>query len=147
LRVILEGKIEDQANAEIAAFDAAKTKTDEGIGHIGIAVVYPADLRSASFDDLEARLSEARLRFKIYHENGETDWIQGDLNLLASLLVQAHQQMIREDVVAWGAETLGNAIEAAAKAFESVPAGPAIALNLLMEGVEESSNASEPEEP
>lgn len=147
LRVILEGKIEDQVNAESAAFDAAKTKTDEGIGHIGVAIVYPANLRNVSFDALETRLSETDLRFKIYNENGETDWMQGRIDLLASLLAQAHQQMIHEDVVAWGAEILGNAIEAAAKAFESVPAGTAIALNLLMERAEGFSNASEPEEP
>lgn len=144
LRVVLEGKCDDHTSAEEVVFRDVQTKVDEGIGHIGIAIVYPAGLRTLDFRDLEAHLERSDLRFRVYNENGESEWIQGKVDLLASLLTQVYQEMIREDVVTWGAGILSEAIEQTALAFLSVSAGAAVVLRVLeMERLEEGQTDAE----
>ena len=45
LRLIIEGKVEDAPNAEESALSAARQRVEDGLAHIGVAVVYPMLLR------------------------------------------------------------------------------------------------------
>jgi len=144
LRVVLEGKCGDYPDAENAVFGDVRQKVDEGIGHIGIAVVYPAELRGVDFDNLEQVLDQSILRFRIYSESGERPWMQGSVDLLASVLTQIYQEMVREDVVTWGAETLAGAVERLSSAFLALPAGGMLVLQALeMERLEEGGEEGE----
>lgn len=149
LRVVLEGKCSDYPDAEGAVFKDVQQKVDEGIGHIGIAVIYPAELRDVDdFDTLEHVLGQSVLRFRIYSEiYSESDvksWVQGDVDLLASVLAQIYQEMVREDVVTWGAETLRGAVEELSSAFLALPAGGTLVSQALeTEGLKDDREEGE----
>lgn len=141
LRVVLEGKYSDFPNADARVSGDVREKIDEGVGHIGIAVVYPAELRGVEFNVLEDELEQARLRFWVYSENGERPWTQGDVNLLTSVLLQVYQEMIREDVVMWGTETLAGAIDRLSGVILALPVGGARVLRALeMQDLEEEGD-------
>ena len=46
LRVVIEGKFEDDPNAEQIVLEDARKRVRSGIAHIAAAVVYPISLRS-----------------------------------------------------------------------------------------------------
>lgn len=45
LRTVMEGEVDDQPDAKKRALESAKKRVEEGIAHIGVAVIYPAFLR------------------------------------------------------------------------------------------------------
>jgi hypothetical protein len=71
LRLIIEGKVEDAPNAEESALNAARQRVEEGLAHIGVAIVYPAFLReSPRLERLKRGMREGLLRVAIYSESG-----------------------------------------------------------------------------
>src|SRR5262249_40400981 len=60
LRTAIEAEIGSGARAaHVLAYEKAKQRVDEGIAHIGVAVVYPAKLRQVGFHRLKEELSAA----------------------------------------------------------------------------------------
>ena len=41
----MEGEVDDQPDAKKRALESAEKRVEEGIAHIGVAVIYPAFLR------------------------------------------------------------------------------------------------------
>ena len=68
LRLIIEGKVEDAPNAEESALNAARQRVEDGLAHIGVAVVYPMLLRKYERpSQLKKGLEESELRVAIYN--------------------------------------------------------------------------------
>src|SRR5690242_1902058 len=61
LRTVIEGKVEAAAASD-AVLGQAVERVEQGVAHIGIAVVYPSDLRKISFEKLPKALASAELR-------------------------------------------------------------------------------------
>jgi len=121
LRTIIEGKVSDQAGAKEASLDAARKRVEEGISHMGIALVYPACLRQVPFEELPRELARAALQMAVYSESGSTGWVEGDLNHLEGLLRRTYDQLVKEDVVAEAVAALREGVEAFGEAVLSAP--------------------------
>jgi hypothetical protein len=104
LRTAIEGEV-SQPDAEKRALDSARKRVDEGIAHIGIAVIYPKRLRKVDFNQLKSELANSELRIAVLTESEETGFTAGDVNYLESTLRHTFEQLVREDVV-------GNAVAA-----------------------------------
>lgn len=104
LRTAIEGEV-SQPDAEKRALDSARKRVDEGIAHIGIAIIYPKRLRKVDFNQLKSELANSELRIAVLTESEETGFTPGNVNYLESTLRHTFEQLVREDVV-------GNAVAA-----------------------------------
>ena len=123
LRTVIEGKVGDQPDAEGQVLQDARSRVEQGIAHIAIAVLYPAPLRHApSLDELKRQLHAAPLRVTVCSEAGEDGWTECDLDTLVGLLRRSVDQLIREDVVAEAVAALDAGVERLAQAISGAPA-------------------------
>ncbi|MEO0067957.1 MAG: hypothetical protein ABIK23_02345 [candidate division WOR-3 bacterium] len=118
LRTAIEGEVSDQPNCEERALKSARERVAEGIAHIGIAVIYPAELRHYEFGGLKPAMARCALRISIVTESDEavTRFVDGNIDDLASALRYTFNQLVREDVVAQAAAK----IEAGINTFAGV---------------------------
>jgi len=100
LRTAIEGEVSGQPDAQKKALEAARKRVEEGVAHIGIAVVYPKHLRKVAFAHLKPELANSELHIAILTESGETGFVTGNVDYLESTLGQTFDQLVQEDVVA-----------------------------------------------
>lgn len=101
LRTSIEGKYSDVSSAKAVALRQAKERVEEGIAHIGIAVLYPPTLRvTRSMPELHDALASAELVVTAYSEASQPEWIVSHVDGLADLLRRTHELLSGEDVVA-----------------------------------------------
>jgi hypothetical protein len=132
LRLIVEGKVEDAANAEESALNAARQRVEEGLAHIGVAVVYPGLLRKlAKLEQLKKGLQESRLRVAIFSESGESGFTSANIEELTHMLYQTFDKLVQEDVVKRATEILSEAVEQAAPVMAAIPGFPNEAAKIL----------------
>lgn len=110
LRTAIEGEIGNQPDAEKKALDSARRRVEEGIAHIGVAIVYPGRLGKVAFVRLKSELAVSKLHIAILTESGETGFTEGDVDYLESALRHTFDQLVREDVVAAAVVILGEGI-------------------------------------
>lgn len=106
LRTVIEGKVDDQPQAQERALGEARERVSKGIAHIGVAVLYPAGLRQVPFADLTDSLARSSFHIAVCSEAGETGWTEGGLDYLADLLRRTFHQLVKEDVVTKAVEAL-----------------------------------------
>lgn len=124
LRTVLEGKIDDHPGAADQVLKDVQGRVEQGIAHIGIAVLYPAKLRDIdSLASLRKQMTVADLSLSVSTEAGTQDWTLGTLDTLASLLRRTFDELVEEDVVAKAAAALDAGVEAFARA--AITATPA----------------------
>jgi hypothetical protein len=111
LRTIIEGEVDDQPGAETRASVSAASRVETGIAHIGIAIVYPASLRSVPFEQLKDRVASCSLRIMVVTEAGTMGFVDGTVDELADILRHTFDQLVQEDVVARAVEALDAGIE------------------------------------
>jgi hypothetical protein len=116
LRTIIEGEVDDQPNARDKALASVGKRVEDGIAHIGVAVIYPAHLRKVVFTALKTSLSDCDLQIAIVTESEKTDFIRGDVNYLENALRRTFENLVKEDVVA----NAVTALEAGIERFASV---------------------------
>jgi hypothetical protein len=109
LRTAIEGEVEGP-NARQKALASASRRVETGIAHIGIAVVYPEQLRSVKFSKLKSELAHAELAIAITNEAGIVDYMTGDVAYLERALRGTFGHLIREDVVAEAVDLLDEAV-------------------------------------
>jgi hypothetical protein len=118
LRTAIEGEIGYRKRANELALKAARQRVDEGISHIGVAVVYPADIRDVEeFANLKRKLAQSQLQIAIVTETGDTGFVAGDTDYLASALSHAFDQLVQEDIVTRAVAKLDAGIERFADAM------------------------------
>src|SRR2546426_7497272 len=113
LRIIIEGKVSDSPAAQGAVERDAKGRVEEGLAPICLAVLYPAVLRSVPPDRLAQSLSVVRLRIRVYSEEGEGEWVEGDVDTLSAVLRRAYESMVQEDIVRVAVEEIDRALDTA----------------------------------
>ena len=112
LRIVIEAKFSDHANASSMALADARKRVHSGIAHIAAAVVYPAELRSAPTAKILKTLEQATLHYQIISETQEDgSWFQGTPAELIGALRSAQEVLTREDVVERTAKSLSEKIE------------------------------------
>lgn len=149
LRTAIEGKVDDHPTAADDVIKDAQGRVEQGIAHIGVAVLYPAALRQIPFPSLKNELSKAKLRMAICSEAGEQGWTDGDINYLGAMLRRTFDQLIEEDVVTQAVAALDAGVEVFAQAISASPAAIERSAELLGIGepsTEETSNSPEADE-
>ncbi|MEZ4526161.1 MAG: N-6 DNA methylase [Desulfobacterales bacterium] len=122
LRVVIEGKFSDAADADKSVLSDALRRVQTGICHMAVALVYPENLRSVSASVLGKTLSETRVRFLIISEAGQTDWSEAAPSEILASLRRVHETLIRDDIVAQAAARLSDKIENIAALWIGQPA-------------------------
>jgi len=122
LRTVIEGKVDDQPQAQEAVLLQAQERVTRGIAHIGVAVLYPATLRNVPFANLTDSLAHCTFRVAVCSEAGETGWSEGGLDYLADLLRRTFHQLVKEDVVSKAVEALSAGINEFARLTFTSPA-------------------------
>jgi len=132
LRLIIEGEVGDTPNAEERALNSARQRVEEGLAHIGVAVVYPAFLRKLERPgQLKSELEESQLRVAIFNESGETGFTSANIEQLKNMLYQTFDQLVQEDVVKRATEILDEVVEKVAPLFAAIPDFPSEAAKIL----------------
>jgi len=146
LRTAIEGKVADQPTAEADVWQNAMERVEQGVTHIAIAVLYPAELRRVPFGELKAAVARCNLRVSVYSETGERGWVDGDLDHLADLLRRTYEQLVEEDVVAQAVAILNEAVEGFAQVLLREGANVERAATALgISGAPESESSEEPD--
>jgi len=111
LRLVIEGEVSDNPYAEERALTSVRKRVEEGIAQIGVAVVYPASLRTVPYPQLESALAKSELRLCVVTESGESKMGAGDVDYLENALRTAFEQLIKEDVVKQAVAVLDSGVE------------------------------------
>lgn len=100
LRTVIEGKVADRAGKDEEALKQARDRVESGIAHIGIALLYPREIRKIdSFSELQNFLSRSTFKINVCSEAGESGWAEGGADYLADALRNTYDQLVKEDVV------------------------------------------------
>ena len=140
LRLVIEGEVASRG-AKGKAGRSALRRVEEGIAHIGMALIYPAQVRNLGRNvvELKKTLSETILEFAVItesevtqaqlafpdHPKKQTDFVRftrGDLNSLVAELRRAYEQLLKDDVLERAAQALDNAIGTFLSSFPIQPA-------------------------
>lgn len=121
LRVVIEGKFDDNASAEKVVNADARKRVESGIAHIACAVIYSKKLRNASTTKLLETLESELLRYKIITETQETEWFKGPASQIMSALRRAQEALTKDDIVEQTAKALSNQLEAVSSLWIGQP--------------------------
>jgi len=140
LRMAIEGEVSPPKpggvrTAQNKARRAALRRVEQGIAHVGVALVYPSHLRLGSFDSMKAELSRASLRFAVITESTQqtaylfpelaeepVQFASGDLGTLAEALRRAYDQLIQDEVLQLAVRRVETGIEYFLNALRIQPA-------------------------
>lgn len=114
LRLMIEGEVSDQPGAEERALKSASQRVEEGLAHIGVAVVYPENLRRIPFAQLKSALLDSQLKVAAVTESGDSGFSFGNVDYLADILHRTFDQLVKEDIVAQAVAIIDAAVEQAA---------------------------------
>ncbi len=106
LRCGVEGKVADVANAKEVVVADARSRVEQGITHLAIAVVYPRDLRSIEFAKLPTEMNAAQLEFAVLTDTEKMEWHTGGITEILAELRRAHDTIVRDDVLQQAVDTL-----------------------------------------
>jgi len=137
LRLAIEGEFASRA-AHKKASKSANRRVEDGIAHMGMALVYPSALREMGQDMNESKkaLARARLEFAIITENEATpqqsllpvvvretaQFVKGDLDDLAEALRKSYERLIEDRVLERAVTFLHKGIEAFVGSLNPQPA-------------------------
>jgi hypothetical protein len=116
LRIAIEGEVDDQPNCVQKALESARQRVEQGIAHIGVALIYTADLREEDFASLKDNLAKCELRIAVISEAGTTEYRRGNVDDLGDMLRRAFGELVKEDVVAKAVQELERGIDLFAEA-------------------------------
>jgi hypothetical protein len=98
LRTIIEGKLEDQPDAQDNVHRQAYNRVTDGLAHISIAVIYPATLRIVK-DKVRQALYSSKLQFEVITEFGSQGWSTAKVSDLGDILRRTFEQATKQDLV------------------------------------------------
>ncbi len=149
LRTAIEGKVADKATAEEKALAQAQERVNNGVAHIGIALLYPPSIRSITdFDELQKMLATTTYKVATFNEVGSTGWTEGNIDYLTDILRRAYEQLVKEDIVNKAVEELDTGINEFARLSYNTPAKLKRAAEILgiHEPAKKKKKAAEDEE-
>jgi hypothetical protein len=111
LRTAIEGEVNDNPQARDKAIASARKRVEDGVAHIGVAVVYPQELRDEDFSGLKENLAACSLEFAIVIESEDTGFVTGNVDNLESALRHAFEHLVQEDIVTQAVKILDAGIE------------------------------------
>jgi len=113
VRVVIEGKIDDSANIKAALEKACIKRIEEGIASIVIGVLYPPELRTVDWANIEQIFLATAFSIKVFSETEQGDWTSSTLDSLSAVLRRSYESLVQEDVVNAAVDELKESIETA----------------------------------
>lgn len=163
LRLAIEAEFNIRSgNPERKAFRKAKERVDRGLAHIGVAVVYPGSLQTASFDSLPTSLASASLRFAIITEVSAPEtqlnlfdvqgfsprMVTGTVDDLVDMIHRSYSDLAREDTVSKAVQTIEQSIVSLVTATDAQPAvAERIAAIIGLHATPDARSSSKPRRP
>ena len=137
LRLVIEAEFGVQRKE--AAWEKACGRVEEGIAHIGVAVVYPARLKRVGFQRLRHELQECRLQYAVFTEVNEPgiqkllfkledeekarpSFATGSIDDLGNAIRRSYEILVKDETLDKVVELLGTIIDAFMGALEGQPA-------------------------
>lgn len=117
--LVIEAEVSDQPQAQERAWRKAVERVEQGLAHLALALVYPAELRRLTPNQLTNTLHQIPLRFSLCAPPipDAPDWRTGDLNALTTTLQHAYQTLASEDEVRAAVEYLKQGVNLLAQAI------------------------------
>lgn len=106
VRCCIEGKFADASNARVSVENDIAERLETGVCLIGIAVIYPADLRTMNFAKADSAIEAAQLNFRIASESGDSGWNTGPLETLVAEMRRSFDLLVSDNVVSASVERL-----------------------------------------
>lgn len=108
LRLAIEGEVDDQPSAAERAWEKAKSRVEEALAHVGLAVVYPHQLRQLPIEELRTALGSRELRFSFCQRGRAKDpaWLAGDVGFLRTALDETFRHLSSENDIRAAAKLL-----------------------------------------
>jgi len=131
LRLMIEGEVDDQSDAEKRALDSALKRVEEGLAHIGVAVIYPSLLREVTFSQLKSTIEKSPLKIAVVTESGKAAYSIGNFEHLADILNKTFEQLVKEDIVKQAVAIIDAAVEKTAAVIRHCKGFPQIAAKIL----------------
>lgn len=139
LRLAIEGEFAARSKggmvtAERKASQAALRRVEQGIAHIGIALIYPGRLRTLAFSELKEELSHAPLRFAIITErvqqqlslfpecDAKVPFAEGNIEALVEAIRRAYEPLVKDEVLARAVARIEASMDRFISALGSQPA-------------------------
>lgn len=138
LRLIIEAEFASVAGAKERAYRKAHERVEQGIAHIGVAVVYPPGLKGEAYETQKAELARARMQFAVLTEvsitpfpqlelfpvSDKAPWFAGTIEQLIESLGRCYDQLVKDETLARAAALVEASIEWFLMAMHSQPASP-----------------------
>lgn len=136
LRLAIEGEYYS-SSAEKKASKSALTRVEEGLAHIGMALIYPSSLKSLSdFGSIKKLLSKEIFSFAVITEseisgqlllpfaskNLPVNFINGNLDDLIDILHRAFEQIVKDSVLDSAIDILNKSIDVFSSSMSAQPA-------------------------
>ncbi len=120
LRTAIEGDFSDKPDVHDVLLQQTISRVDTGIAHIGVGVVYPADLRSEQFNLTPKALDRCRVEFALVSESQRrSEFAVGSPHDLAEALRRLHEDLGREDALTRAVAVLHAGIETFVASLDS----------------------------
>jgi hypothetical protein len=122
LAMVIEGKVDDNANAMPEVEQNARQRVDDGLAHIAVGLIYPASLRTVGDQrHLATALKTVVFRICVVTEvnvlpDKPVVWQMGNIDFLQSLFHRAFEELVKEDVVVRAVGVLEDGIAGFARA-------------------------------
>ena len=136
LRLVIEAEFANVPGARERAYQKAQQRVEEGIAHIGVAVLYPAGLKGEAYEAQKSELARARMQFAVLTEvsitpfpqlelfpvSDKAPWFTGTLDQLIESLGRCYDQLVKDETLTRAVALVEASVDWFVLALSSQPA-------------------------
>jgi len=136
LRLIIEAEFAGASGAKDKAYLKAQQRVEQGIAHIGVAVVYPAGLKGLAYEKQKSELARAEMQFAVLTEvsitpfpqlelfevSDKAPWFAGNIEQLIESLGRCYDQLVKDETLKQAIALVEASIEWFISAMKAQPA-------------------------
>ncbi len=136
LRLVIEAEFASTAGAKERAYLKAQQRVEQGIAHIGVAVLYPAGLKGLAYEQQKSELARARMQFCVLTEvsitpfpqlqllevSDKAPWFSGNIEQLIESLGRCYDQLVNDETLTRAVVLVEASIEWFISALKAQPA-------------------------
>ena len=137
LRLMIEAEFAGVAGAKEKAYLKAQQRVEQGIAHIGVAVLYPAGLKALAYEQQKSELARAIMQFAVLTEvsitpfpqlelfevSDKAPWFAGTIEQLIESLGRCYDQLVEDETLTRAIALVEASIEWFLSALKAQPAG------------------------
>jgi len=135
LRLIIEAEFAGPAGAKEKAYLKAQQRVEQGIAHIGVAVLYPASLRGLAYEQQKPELARSQMQFAVLTEvsitpfpqlelfevSDKAPWFSGNIEHLIESLGRCYDQLVKDETLTRAVALVESSIEWFISALKAQP--------------------------